>query len=158
MVDMDEVSIDVAAPPDELYDLVADLTNMGRWSPETYRTEWLDGATEAAVGARFKGWNQDKLGPIPLKWSTVCTITAATRGEELAFSVGESGATWTYRFAASADGTGSTVTETREEGAKPLLAKVFNAVVPRRDEKLVSGMQETLRRIKAAAESSDGGS
>ena len=47
---------------------------------------------------------------------------------------------------------GTRLTEVREEGTKPLAAKVFNAVVPRRDEKVRAGMAETLDRIKAAAE------
>ncbi len=65
---MDEVSIDIAAPPGAVYDLVADVTNMGRWSPETYRCEWLDGCTGPRVDARFKGWNKDSSsGPIPLR-------------------------------------------------------------------------------------------
>ncbi len=147
---MDETSIDVASTPEALYDLVADVTNMGRWSPENYRTEWVEGATGPRVGAKFKGWNQDKLGPLPVKWSTVCTVKTATRAEEFAFTVRQSGATWTYRFEPSALGT--KLTEIREDGVKPLPAKIFNVVVPRRDEKLVDGMQETLKRIKQAAE------
>ncbi len=150
MVDVDETSIDVAASPDTLYDLVADITNMGRWSPETYRTEWLDGATAPRVGAKFKGWNQDKLGPIPIKWSTVCTIKTAARGEEFAFTVRQSGATWTYRFEPSALGT--KLTERREDGDKPLVARIFNKVVPNRDRTVVDGMQQTLERIKHAVE------
>ena len=41
-------SIDVAAPPELVYDLISDVTRMGEWSPECYRCEWLDGATAAA--------------------------------------------------------------------------------------------------------------
>jgi hypothetical protein len=29
-------SIDIAAPPDVIYDLIADITRMGEWSPECY--------------------------------------------------------------------------------------------------------------------------
>ena len=105
MADMDQASIDVSAPPEVVYDLIADIPNLGRWSPETYRTEWIDGATTAEVGAKFKGWNQDKLGPIPLKWATVCTIKSADRGRELSFTVRESGATWSYRLEPSGAGT-----------------------------------------------------
>ena len=154
MSHVDQASIDIAASPEAIYDLVADVTNMGRWSPETYRTEWLDGATGPRVGATFKGWNKDKFGPIPLKWSTTCTVKTAARGEEFAFTVDKSGATWTYRFEPTTSGT--KVTEIREDGDKPMSAKIFNAVVPRRDEKLVAGMNETLKRVKAAAEAEAG--
>ena len=147
---MDEVTIDIAAPPKAVYDLVADVTNMGRWSPETYRCEWIDGCTGPRVDARFKGWNKDALGPFPLKWATVCTVRTAARGEEFAFQVRQSGATWTYRFDPVEAGT--RLTETRTDGVKPLTAKIFNLVVPRRDEKLIAGMRATVERIKAAAE------
>ena len=147
---VDQATIDIAAPPEAVYDLVADVTKMGQWSPETYKCEWLDGCTGPRVDARFKGWNRDALGPIPIKWSTVNTIRTAARGEEFSFQTRDSGATWTYRFDATTDGT--KVTEERVDGQKPLIAKIFNAIVPRRDEKLVAGMHATLERIKAAAE------
>ena len=38
---MDEARIDIAAPAEVVYDLVANVTDMGRWSPETYRVEWV---------------------------------------------------------------------------------------------------------------------
>jgi Polyketide cyclase / dehydrase and lipid transport len=44
------VSIDIAAPPDVIYDLIADIARMGEWSPECYKCEWLDGANTAAAG------------------------------------------------------------------------------------------------------------
>jgi hypothetical protein len=43
-------SIEIAAPPEVVYDLLADITRMGEWSPECYRCVWLDGATAAQVG------------------------------------------------------------------------------------------------------------
>src|SRR5436309_1712135 len=45
-----EASIDIAAPPERVYDVVTDVTRMGERSPECYRCEWLDGATQAVVG------------------------------------------------------------------------------------------------------------
>ena len=59
---IDSAQIDIAAPADDVYELVADITNMGRWSPESYKTAWVDGATAAVPGAKFKGWNQ-RQGP-----------------------------------------------------------------------------------------------
>ncbi|MEJ7585270.1 MAG: SRPBCC family protein [Acidimicrobiales bacterium] len=101
---MDTASIDIAATPETVYDLVADVTNMGRWSPETYRCQWLDGESGAREGARFKGWNRQKVGPLPLQWSTTCTVASAERPDEFAFDVRQSGARWTYRFEPGADG------------------------------------------------------
>ena len=53
-----QASIEIAAPPDLVYDLIADVTRMGEWSPECYRCEWLDGASAATPGARFRGYNR----------------------------------------------------------------------------------------------------
>jgi len=50
---MNEVSIPVAAPPERLYDLITDVTQMGRWSPECTGGKWLGGAAGPAAGARF---------------------------------------------------------------------------------------------------------
>lgn len=143
----DVAEIDVAAPPEVVWDLVSDVTRMGEWSPECYRCEWLDGGTGPRPGARFKGWNRHG----PLRWATTSTVVDSTRGEVFSFRTKDSGATWTYRFEAGPDG-GTRLVETRTEGDKPLLAKVFNAVVPGRDERLRDGMAQTLARLKQAAE------
>jgi uncharacterized protein YndB with AHSA1/START domain len=149
---MDEASIDIDAPAATVYDLVADLTAMGRWSPETHRVEWLDGATAAAPGARFKGWNRAKIGPVPLRWSTTCVVRQADPGRVLAFDTITSGARWTYRFDPRGDGA-CRVTETRELLRSPLHTKVLDAAIgPLRQRQLVEGMRTTLGRLKVAAE------
>ncbi|OOK74162.1 polyketide cyclase / dehydrase and lipid transport family protein [Mycobacterium kansasii] len=35
----------MAAPAQKIWDLIADIRNTGRFSPETFEAEWLDGAT-----------------------------------------------------------------------------------------------------------------
>ncbi|WP_421121068.1 SRPBCC family protein [Aquihabitans daechungensis] len=150
---MDTATIDIDAPPEAVYDLVADITNMGRWSPECYRTAWVDGATTAVPGARFKGWNRTKVFGIPAKWATTSTIRQADRGRAFSFDTGLSGARWTYRFEPTDDGNGCTVTETREDANPTLLVKL--AALPLegiRHPQLTNGMQVTLERLKAAAE------
>ena len=51
----DEVTVHMNATPEEVWALVSDVTQIGRYSPETFEGEWLDGATGPAVGARFRG-------------------------------------------------------------------------------------------------------
>ena len=51
--DHDEVRLVMAAPPDAVYAVVADVTRMPELSPEVTECRWLDGATGPAVGARF---------------------------------------------------------------------------------------------------------
>ncbi|MCU1354489.1 MAG: hypothetical protein JWM05_3698 [Acidimicrobiales bacterium] len=151
---MDEARITIDAAPEVVYDLVADVTNMGRWSPECFRCEWVDGATEPAVGARFKGWNKAKAHGLPVKWSTVSTVRQADPGKAFSFEVENSGARWTYRFEPEG-AAGCTVVETREDTTKPLLAKVFSVFAGKgnRDAAQRDGMVKTLERLKAGAES-----
>src|SRR5260370_22215173 len=75
-------SMDMAAPPEVVYDLLADITRMGEWSPECYRCVCLDGATAAEVGTRFRGHN--RLGPYRSERTAV--ITAPDRGSKFSFT------------------------------------------------------------------------
>ena|SRR5438094_6986980 len=148
---MGEAKVHIEATPDALYDMVSDITRMGEWSPENTGGEWLDGATGPAVGARFKGKNKRKGG-----WTTKCTVTAADRGRDFAFDVGKGETRWRYDF--SAAGTGTDVVESFEIVKQPGgLGRFFTKVgtgVPwsEREADMVNGMEQTLSRLKAAAE------
>jgi uncharacterized protein YndB with AHSA1/START domain len=149
---MASTSILVQAPPERVWDLVTDVTRMGEWSPETVAAEWLDGATAAAAGARFKGRNKRRGS-----WSTKCTVTESERGQAFSFEVGRGETRWSYRF--SPDDGGCRVTESFEIVRRPgpvgrWLTKLGTGVTwAEREADLVGGMEETLRRLKAAAES-----
>lgn len=140
-------TVHVDATPEEVYDLVADVTRMPEWSPETYRAHWLGGATAAAPGVRFRGWN--KAGP--LRWFTDPVIDVADRGRELAFTTTFFGrgrlTTWRYRMQ-PAEGGGTELTESWEELSR-LAARVMPSA---REAQIQRGMEATLQRIKAAAE------
>jgi uncharacterized protein YndB with AHSA1/START domain len=146
-----QVSIDIEAPPERVYDLVADLPGMGRWSPENVGGSWLDGVTEARVGARFRGWNRRG----PLRWYTTCIITEAERGQVIEWTngaVGLSVARWRYEF--KPNGTGTTVIESTEDrrGKAMKLASPLVMGIVDRDKHNTAGMELTLQRLKAAAE------
>ncbi len=143
---MDERSIDIDAPPDRVYDLVADISQMGRWSPETYRAEWRRGASGPATGAQFRGWNKRGL----LRWFTDCQVEQADLGRAFAFRVKGTGARWGYRLETSNGGT--RLTETRDLSGSPAVGQFLNRLM-RQDDSLRQGMEQTLQRIKAAAES-----
>jgi hypothetical protein len=73
------------APAMEIWTLVADVRNTGRFSPETFDAEWLDGVTEPSVGARFRGHvKRNEIGPV--YWTT-CRVTACQPGREFGFAV-----------------------------------------------------------------------
>jgi hypothetical protein len=73
------------APAQRVWELVSDVRNTGRFSPETFDAEWLDGATGPAVGARFRGHvKRNEIGPV---YWTRCRVTACEPGREFGFEV-----------------------------------------------------------------------
>lgn len=78
-----EVTREIAAPADRLWQMVADVTRMAEWSPKNESAEWLRGATGARPGATFRGANRNGSK----KWSSVGTILEADPGRLLAFRV-----------------------------------------------------------------------
>jgi uncharacterized protein YndB with AHSA1/START domain len=145
------VATEIAAPADEVYAMVADLTRMGEWSPENMGATWLGGATGAAPGARFKARNSAGRK----EWSTTGKIMEAEPGRVLSFrvtAVGAKVARWSYVFEPT-DG-GCRVTESWDEERNALikfLGKPVSGVADRATHNR-AGMEETLRRLKAAAE------
>jgi uncharacterized protein YndB with AHSA1/START domain len=143
------VTVYVSSPPEPIWALVSEVTNMGRWSPETDRAEWIDGATGPEVGARFRGHNQRGF----LKYWTKCTVVASEPGREFAFVVGtaEKPVTrWSFRFEPS--GLGTDVTESWATVHDRAIAKLF--VPAKRRRNLESGMRTSLDRLKSVVESS----
>lgn len=136
-----------SAAAGDLYDLVADVTNMGRWSPECRTCEWLD--APGLVGSRFRGHN--RIGPF--RWTTEARVLAAERGSEFSFATlhkGEISTRWTYRFV---DGNPTTVTESFEAIRTPrLIAFAERHFIRNRQQALEDGMRHTLAALKAAAE------
>ena len=148
----------VCAAPDRVWAMVADVTRMGEWSPETERAEWLDGAAGPALGARFRGHNRRGKA----KWSTVCEVVDCEPGRSFAFAVGGAArpsTVWRYRFVPVPDGV--EVTESFEL-LKPLglssrlLTRVTTGVTDRRAD-LEEGARATLAALKRVAESAGGG-
>ena len=149
---MDEVAVNIKAPAEKVYDLITDVTQMGRWSPECTGGKWVDGATGPAVGARFKGSNRHGL----MRWTTHCEVTKADPAKTFEWEVKESGMRWGYRFE-PVDG-GTKVTEYRQQTRDtPFYIKLVqrSGLIGRnREQMLREGMQQTLERVKEAAEGS----
>jgi uncharacterized protein YndB with AHSA1/START domain len=151
----DSVSIDIAAPPERVYDLVADITRMGEWSPECHRCTWAKNSTGPAVGARFKAKNKGRRGP---SWFNSPVVTVAEPGKAFAFNRSGPGiGSYTWRYDLEAVSTGTRLTESFQ--AERPLGKLMTWMTmkwtgsPDRDADLHEGMLTTLSRIKAAAES-----
>jgi hypothetical protein len=146
-----EESIFVARPPDEVYDLVSDVTRMGEWSPICRACWWEDGAGPR-VGAWFRGRNEsdDQV------WETRSRVIAADRGREFAWEVGDRYVRWSYRFAAEGDG--ARVTESWQflPAGRAMFHDKYGAQAPARialrTRQAHEGIPATLAAIKRAAE------
>lgn len=146
-ITFDEVTIDIAATPKAVYELVSNITLMGKWSPETTRAAWKHGAHSPVVGAEFRGWN--KQGP--LRWFTDCEVVTADPGVAFAFVVKLTGIRWSYLITETPEG--CTLTERRSSDQDRSLPKITGRLMGRnRPAQLRAGMVKTLQRIKAAAE------
>jgi hypothetical protein len=145
-------SIVVARDADDLYDMVADITRMGEWSPVCKECWWEGDADGARVGAWFVGRNV-----LPEKaWKTRSEVVIADRGREFAFIVGGSYVRWGYRFSPT-DG-GTEITESWEflPDSEGLFAERFGddapAQIADRAEAARTGIPATLAAIKRIAE------
>lgn len=145
------VTVHMAAPPDAVWALLSDVTQIGRFSPETFEAEWLDGATGPAVGARFRGHvKRNERGPT--YWTT-CEVTACEPGRAFGFDVKTGGRTansWRYDLEPAGDGTD--VTESFQLADKLGLRVYWKLLGWARGKTNHNNMQTTLERMKAAVE------
>ena len=145
-----EASIEIAAAPEAVYDMVSDLTRMGEWSPENTGGEWRDGGSGAG-GDWFDG--QNAAGE--REWHREVQVAAADRGSDFTFVAGgvENNRTWwSYEMAPS--DTGTTLTERWWVVNKPpaWIDRPHDAFLARADYTLEM-INSTLAAIKTAAES-----
>ena len=153
-LDRDEVSTVVAAPPELVYGLVADVTRTPEFSPEITSCRWLDGATGPAVGARFEAVNTNARGK---SWKNRPVVTAAEPGRAFAVTRTEPFAgtiTWRYRFEPVDGGTRVVESYEVERPVSRVGWFVIERIFGDRDRRgaLHAGMRTTLDRLRTAAE------
>ena len=144
-------SIVIAGSPEGLYDMVADITRMGEWSPVCKACWWDEGAGPA-VGAWFTGRNE-----LPDRtWETRSQVVAADRGREFAFVVGGKFARWGYTFTPVQEGTRVTESWQFLPDGIAMFQERFGtdaeAQIANRSQAAETGMPITLAAIKRAAE------
>lgn len=109
----DSVTVHMAVAPQQVWDVVSDITRTGEWSPETFEAKWTRGSTGPELGAFFKG-HVRRSGKGPLVYWSLCQVTACESGREFGFTVLGPGDrrinNWHYLIEPAADG-GSNVTE-----------------------------------------------
>jgi hypothetical protein len=146
-----EAAETIAADPRRVYDLVADLPQMGRLSPENTGGRWIRGANGPAVGARFRGTNRAGWR----RWSTTCEVTAAEPGRCFAFEVTYGPvpiASWSYDF--EAQGETTRVTERWQDRRPHWMESLSGPIMGVADRAAHNrdNMQQTLSALKDAAE------
>jgi uncharacterized protein YndB with AHSA1/START domain len=145
------VSRDIDATADDLWAMVADITRMGEWSPENEGGDWIEPATGAQPGAKFRGRN--RLGK--KSWKTVATVLEVEPGRVFSFHVSAGPvkvADWSYRF--EPVGAGCRVTETftdRRPGWFKPIGHLATGVGDRAAHNR-AGMEQTLAGLATAAE------
>jgi hypothetical protein len=144
-------SVVIQRAPEEVYDMVSDVTRMGEWSPVCKACWWEEG-DGPSVGAVFTGRNETP----DRTWEMKNKVMAADRGKEFAWEVQGTHARWGYTFA-PVDG-GTEVTERWDLPAEGIafFEERFGddapAQIAAREQGAIAGMQETLAAIKTAAE------
>ncbi len=147
----DRATVQIAAPAEVVYDLVADLTSTGQRSPECRRVEWLAEPARPVAGARFRGRNRWR----GYTWWRTARIVAADRGREFVFAtepgrgIYHDSTTWAYRFQPADEGT-TRVTESYVFRAPRWIQAMDTALG--RPKALRRGMERTLANLKRAAE------
>ena len=143
-------TVTMSAPADKIWNLIADVRNTGRFSPEVFESEWLDGATGPALGARFRGHvKRNEIGPV--YWTT-CRVTAGEPGREFGFAVLVGDRTvnnWHYEFVPSGDGTDVTESFRTIESAVLRPLEFLGYLRKRRN---LRDMRTTLERVKGVVE------
>jgi hemerythrin-like domain-containing protein len=150
-----EVSLHIDAPPERLYDVVADVGSAPARSQEVQACLWLEGPPPGTVGSRFRGRNRAGL----IRWSRVCEVVTAKRGEEFAFQTvperfdptRRDSSVWGYHF--EPDGTGTRITHyyTLVQPPQPWLLTLYGILMPHhRDAR--PALRHTLEQLQAADE------
>ncbi len=148
------VQVDITAPAEAIYDLVADMPRMGRWSPECERVEWTGRSRGPVAGATFTGHNRNGRR----RWSTHGTVTVADRGREFSFEVRSvlnlPVSSWSYHFEPG-DGGSCRVAESTIDRRGWLVRTLGQMVtgIQDREARNRQTMTTTLERLRVAAES-----
>ncbi len=146
-----ECTIDIAADPGRVWELVHDVRRMPDWSPQVTSTRLRSGFDEVALGTEFT--NRNVLGE--LVWTTHAEVVAFTHGVEFAFRVIENWVIWSFHLEPTATGTRLTQRRVAPDGISDLsrdLTEGYMGGTEKFTEIMRTGMRETLDRIKATAE------
>lgn len=149
----DSVAVSISAPKEVVWELISDVTRIGRYSPETFEAQWLGGANGPAVGAKFRGHvKRNQKGPT--YWTT-CEVTECIPGERFAFAVGSAAKPFnSWGYIISGEGESCTLTEWYRLPNTFAVRLYWALLGPFRSKTNGRGMLATLNAIKAEVENS----
>lgn len=99
------VTLDIPAPPEQVWDVITDISVMPRFSDELQSVEWAEGFSDAALGAQFLGTNRNQaIG----EWTVRCHIVEFEPPRVFGWAVGRvenPAATWRFELTPTSAGT-----------------------------------------------------
>ena len=144
-----QAQIDIIAPVPKVWALISDFNRMPQWSPQCRLMKALGPVRQ---GTRTINLNRRNF----LFWPTTSTVIEVIPEKKLAFRVNTNGTIWSYELEPTEQGTRVVESRHAENGVRPAANFTVQALlggVPSFERELVEGMNTSLARIKAAAES-----
>jgi uncharacterized protein YndB with AHSA1/START domain len=144
-----QAQVDIKAPVSAVWALISDFRRMPQWSPQC---RWMRPLGPVRQGTRTFNLNRRNL----MFWPTTSTIVEMIPDQKLDFRVNMNNTIWSYELQAIPDGTRVIESRHAENGVKPVSGIAVNALLGGTasfERELVDGMNASLAKIKAAAES-----
>lgn len=145
-----EETIEVAAPPAQVWALVSDVRRMASWSPQVVRTFVKGGRVEHGT----RTVNLNRRGP--LFWPTRAEVVRFEPHRDFALRIKDNLTVWSFALEPTPDG-GTRVTQRRElphgiSGISLFLTRHVLGGQATFTAELREGMRQTLTRIRDEAE------
>ncbi|BCZ22942.1 SRPBCC family protein [Mycobacterium senriense] len=143
-----QTHVDIDAPVATVWGLISDLRRMPQWSPQC---RWMKPFGPVRQGTRTLNLNRRKR----MFWPTTCTVVEIVPDRRLAFRVDTNNTIWTYELEPSGEGTRLIESRHAENGVTAFSNLSVNALfggTENFERELLDGMNASLARIKAAAE------
>jgi uncharacterized protein YndB with AHSA1/START domain len=145
-----QAQVDIKAPVSRVWSLVSDFRRMPQWSPQCRLMRPLGPVRQ---GTRTVNLNRRNL----MFWPTTSTVVEMIPEQKLAFRVNANNTIWSYELQPIPEGTRVIESRHAENGVKPVSSMAVNTLfggTANFERELVDGMNASLAKIKAAAESS----
>ncbi len=151
------VSLDIAAPPQRVWDVVTDISVLPHFSTELQSIAWAEGFSVAQLGAQFLGTNRN---PLVGEWTTRSEIVTFEPQCAFGWAVGNvenPAATWRFELLPIPQGTRLSYTARIGPGRSGVTMLIerdpdrADDIVATRLEQFRSGMTATLEGIRDIA-------